>query len=261
MNIKDLGTQLLFTTVHIWAEKKDGGKSTGTGFIYSVDGQEKDTFLPFLVTANHVTQDSSRVLVEFVLSENDAPNPGEKFRAEIEGKYFEKYREIEDDLSAIPLAGLFNHIQRSGKEIFCRSIDETMVPENDAIAELSAIEEVTFIGYPSGLHDQVNGLPLVRKGTTSSPIWSDFKGKSCFVIDAGVFPGSSGSPVFIFNNGAYAHDGNFAIGNRLLFVGMVSDVIRRRESAQPNVYLNLGKVIKAAVVKEFLSSVVAKLGE
>ena len=88
MNIKDLGTQLLFTTVHIWAEKKDGGKSTGTGFIYSVDGQEKDTFLPFLVTANHVTQDSSRVLVEFVLSENDAPNPGEKFRAEIEGKYF-----------------------------------------------------------------------------------------------------------------------------------------------------------------------------
>ena len=68
-------------------------------------------------------------------------------------------------------------------------------------------------------------------------------------------------PFFIFNNGAYAHDGNFAIGNRLLFVGMVSDVIRRRESTQPDVYLNLGKVIKAAVVKEFLSSVVAKLGE
>ena len=49
MNINDISTQLLFTTVPIIAQKQDGGISSGTGFIFSIiegDG----TSIPLLIT-------------------------------------------------------------------------------------------------------------------------------------------------------------------------------------------------------------------
>ena len=57
-------------------------------------------------------------------------------------------------------------------------------------------EEIVFIGYPSGLRDEHNSTPLIRRGITASPIWNDFGNDPIFLIDAGVYPGSSGSPVF-----------------------------------------------------------------
>mgnify|MGYP003291781313 CR=1 FL=1 len=46
-------------------------------------------------------------------------------------------------------------------------------------------------------YDKKNNLPLVRTGTIASHPRKDFNGLPQFVIDAQVFPGSSGSPVFI----------------------------------------------------------------
>jgi hypothetical protein len=74
---------------------------------------------------------------------------------------------------------------------------------------------VTFIGYPNGIWDSKNLLPVVMRGTTASPIEVDFEGTPRFLIDASVFGGSSGSPVFILNQGTYSmKDGGVAVGSR-----------------------------------------------
>ncbi len=58
------------------------------------------------------------------------------------------------DLIAIPLASTLNELQGKNIEIFFRSVDQNMIPTLEQTEEFSAIENVTFIGYPSGLYDE-----------------------------------------------------------------------------------------------------------
>lgn len=259
MNLENLGTQLLFTTVHLWVENTDGSKNTGTGFIYTVDSKREGSTIPFLVTNNHVTKNAARVLVEFIEAKNEKPNREGKIRVEIDGTQFKLFVKAGSDLVILPIAPIINQFQTVGKQIFYRTIAPNMVPEKKVIDELGAIEEVTFIGYPSGIYDHKNSAPLVRKGITSSPLWNDFKGERCFLIDAGVFPGSSGSPVFIYNQGSYATNDGITIGTRLLFIGIISETIIRQDGAKNDVFLGLGKVIKSEELKSFVSDVVQQI--
>ena len=49
MNINDISTQLLYTTVPIYAKNNNGSFSSGTGFIFSVM-EQNDTSIPLLIT-------------------------------------------------------------------------------------------------------------------------------------------------------------------------------------------------------------------
>jgi len=51
-------------------------------------------------------------------------------------------------------------------------------------------------GYPNGVSDEVNNLPVVRKGITATPMFADYNGKPEFLIDCAIYEGSSGSPIF-----------------------------------------------------------------
>ncbi len=80
-----------------------------------------------------------------------------------------------------------------------------MLPTEETIKIIDAFEESMFIGYSSGLWDDVNLIPITSKGITATPILINFQGKNEFLIDASAFPGSSGSPVFLYKTGAYLH--------------------------------------------------------
>ncbi|MDP2950429.1 MAG: serine protease [Chloroflexota bacterium] len=51
------------------------------------------------------------------------------------------------------------------------------------------------LGYPHGFYDVNTFLPIARAGTVATWPWLDFEGKPCFLIDAKLHPGMSGSPV------------------------------------------------------------------
>jgi hypothetical protein len=137
---------------------------------------------------------------------------------------------------------------------------------------LDAIEDVVFIGYPNGMWDTLNNLPIVRRGTTATPAAVDFEGHPHFLIDASVFPGSSGSPVFLYNTGMYAQkDGGTVVGSRLHFLGAVSSVYFREydgsiesrpvPTAESPVavvreMLDLGVVIKARAITETIDHLI-----
>lgn len=93
------------------------------------------------------------------------------------------------------------------------------------------------------------------------------------MIDSACYPGSSGSPVMIYNEGAFASAGGITLGSRLhllgvLYSGPVRDVEGRIVmSTGPRVLtrdmLNLGYVIKASRLLEFepVLSALATQGE
>ncbi|MCY3734243.1 MAG: serine protease, partial [Chloroflexi bacterium] len=91
-------------------------------------------------------------------------------------------------------------------------------------------DDVLIIGYPRGFYDHVNLYPIVKGGIVASRWGAHFSGKPYFLIDAKLFPGSSGSIVvskprdFVMDGGQifYANEKQFA------FLGVFSGEFRRQ---------------------------------
>lgn len=137
------------------------------------------------------------------------------------------------------------------------------------MSALSAIEDITMVRNPNGLWDEANNLPIVRKGITATPVGSDYFGKKEFLIDSAFYPGSSGSPVLLFNEGTYREGKGIILGTRLLLLGILYAAPMRNVEGVitvtniPRVYspgmLNLGLVITAESLLEFSGSSLRRL--
>lgn len=257
MNLNDLSTQLLFTTAPLWAEIA-GKTSSATAFFYSapIPGAPGQS-IPLLVTNRHAIAGAKRVVVEFIERKGDLPDTDHRLLVDIDPALLLRFSDQSLDLAAAPIGALLNEREVVGKPLFFRSIEPSLVPSEKAFGELSAMEEIVFIGYPSGLRDVKNSNPLIRRGITATPVWNRFQGDPAFLIDAGVFPGSSGSPVFILNQGAYATGSGLVVGHRILFLGVVYETMVR--SAGAEVFLGLGKVVRSDVSIGFLNRVAEQL--
>ena len=256
MEINDIGTQLLYTTGPIYAHNSDKSLSTGTGFLFSVRESETES-IPLLITNYHVLKDAMLGFVELHIGEKGFPTD-KTIRVQFDKSIIDGNKLGKLDLIAVPLAGTFNDFQNRNIEIFFRTVDQNMVPTKEQEDKLSAIENITFIGYPSGLYDEKNKISIIRQGITATPIWNDFKGEEVFLIDAGVFPGSSGSPVFIYNQGTYPVKDGIALGSRLIFVGVLSKTMLR-DNATGKAYLNLGEVINSRAMYRELNKFIQRL--
>src|SRR5690606_28078780 len=60
-----------------------------------------------------------------------------------------------------------------------------------------------MIGCPNGLSDETNNLPISRRGITATSLTKDYNGKPEFMVDMACFPGSSGSPIFLYDKNGY----------------------------------------------------------
>ena len=107
------------------------------------------------------------------------------------------------DLSVFPINSLIEQKQKSGINLYCKFIQEELIPTKDNINTISSIEDVLMIGYPDGMSDSKNNLPIVRRGITATDYKIDYEGKKEFLIDASIFKGSSGSPILICNIGSF----------------------------------------------------------
>lgn len=66
-----------------------------------------------------------------------------------------------------------------------------LLPGNDISLGLQAL----VIGYPLGFYDKNTHLPMARSATVATWPWLNFEGRPCFLVDARLHPGNSGSPV------------------------------------------------------------------
>lgn len=259
MNLDDLSTQLLFTTVPIWTELANGQQRSATAFIYNVPISSKPGHsVPLLVTNHHVVSGATRGLIELIERDGDQPNREKRVRVDISADALNQHASAELDVALIPIGPTLNQVEAAGRPAFFRSITPDIIPAADVLSNLSAMEDIVFIGYPSGLRDEKNANPLIRRGITSTPVWNDFQGRPTFLIDAGVFPGSSGSPVFILNQGAYATKDGLVVGSRILFLGMICQSMVRNDAGKEN-FLGLGEVVRSSALRDFVDRSVQPL--
>jgi hypothetical protein len=156
---------------------------------------------------------------------------------------------------------------------FFKALDPTLIRSQSQLEELNAVEDILMAGYPNGLWDATNNFPLLRRGITASHpgVEFDVGGVGTTVVDIASFPGSSGSPVFIYNTGTFSDKkGNTTIGGRVIFLGILysgptfqsdgSIVIRNIPTVnvavpQMNMMMNLGYIIKARELAELGSAI------
>lgn len=126
------------------------------------------------------------------------------------------------DLCVLPISGIHEIMKKDGKNIFYMGLEKDIIPTQAIVNELTAMEDITMIGYPNGIWDETNNLPIFRRGITATHPRFDYNGKQEFLIDAACFPGSSGSPVFLLNIGSYAdRKGELCEGTRGFLLGVL----------------------------------------
>jgi len=271
MQVKTVAEQLFFTTVRIDTVAPNGLAGAGTGFIFTHKVANQN--YPFVVTNKHVVMGMREGALSFLQRKDGLPTLGNGFRLTIHDwpQPWFGHPSPDIDIAVCPLAPLEAHIrQKNGIELFYRSVSTEMIPSEKQVQELDAVESVTFVGYPNGIWDSKNLLPVARRGTTATPIEVDFENTPRFLIDASVFGGSSGSPVFILDHGTYAaKSGGVVIGSRFHFVGVIAAVFFRtnlneivavpipthvQPMARQQEMIDLGIVFKARTVVETIEA-------
>lgn len=270
MNLS-LSELLNYCTVRIECNYKNGTSGTGTGFFFDLlQDAVNQTHVPVIITNKHVIKDADSTTLIITRADSNG-QPIDTLHSRVEITDFEvawrKHPDPEVDLCAMPIAEILTILKHKGEDLFYTPLNKSLILSNQSLADLTAIEEILMIGYPNGIWDDVNNKPILRKGITATHPKLDYRGKKEFIIDAACFPGSSGSPVFIFNEGGYRDkNGTTHIGvNRIILLGVLYagprytvqgdiDIVNvptaQRAIASSNIMLNLGFVIKGERILE-----------
>jgi Trypsin-like peptidase domain len=261
--------QIAYSTARIECHLPDAQVSQGTGFFFRF--REAGTrHVPCLVTNRHVLDGAVSGTIWFhVADEHGTLKPNHCYQMNIQGLEAQcmGHPDPNVDLAVLPVGGMLEQIQRDGLEPFLISIPRSMLPSEEDLNGFTAIEKVVMVGYPLGLWDERNQLPIFRRGITATHPSIDFNGRPEFMIDAACFPGSSGSPVFLWNLGSYTNRTDvLVVGSRVKFLGVlhagpvhtvdgtieVIDIPTRQEVlARSSIPTNLGIVLKSRLLADF----------
>lgn len=247
--------------------------STATGFVYCVDTDHG--LASFLVTNRHVLADAEELTVRFVCADATG-EPQLGMAAEIQvamaSVHWTAHADPAIDVACVALQPLLELMQAQGTLPCYRRVTPELSYGVGISDELDSLEEVTFIGYPNGLFDSQNLLPIARRGITATPVGVDYQGKPTFLVDAAVIQGSSGSPVFIANQGVHtSRDGTAHVGGRVMLLGVIAAVHTRKFDAtiaeEPTALaasfdfpIGLGIVYRAVCIDECVEQVLSRAG-
>lgn len=183
---------------------------------------------------------------------------------------FVRHPDPDIDIAMIGVGGAMQALNEAGTPAFLRTVSPAMCATPEVLDEFEPIEPVTFIGYPNGLFDSASFLPIVRQGYSATAMNVDYEGKPTFLIDASVFPGSSGSPVFLVPRPSVPDKrGNIVLGGPArspVLLGVVAAVHQRQVpvlqtnagGGVPFVYdlIDLGVVYKATEIHSLATAMI-----
>lgn len=237
--------QLLYSTIQIECiDSKGIHLCMGTGFfLHRQVGP--GAYKIFLVTNRHVLdRDVDSISLVFTKVKDGEPLIGqhEHFLIErIAPMVMVIHPDV--DLAVLDCTALFARLPEA---LYFKAIPYEALADFEE-PEMAVAAPIYFVGYPEGISDTTHNFPLIRTGIVSSHPKYDFDGQPQVVIDAQVFPGSSGSPVFVnLGNDRQMPDGSPMI--KLL--GVVTATYLK--GLRP---IGLGIVIKSTCLKRMIDEI------
>jgi V8-like Glu-specific endopeptidase len=212
-------SQISLCTVRIEAHF-NGGHSLGTGYLYNFEIPDADPqyahLIPVIVTNKHVVDGADYLQVSLdVIKKGSQINEDGTVDGEVRRTFHIKdfansvirHPDSDVDLCVVLLGQVLNAIgdDETIKNVF---LGKQWRLEEDMKKHLRPIEPIAMIGYPNGIWDSVNNKPVARRGQTATHALTKWNNNRYFVIDAACFGGSSGSPVFLYEDGLYRRGGD-----------------------------------------------------
>lgn len=252
--------QMLYNAVRLTALKNGAPIQHGTGFFWTTLSPQGS--IHTLMTNKHVIEGADALQIRLHIANGNKPEPSGKtdiFTLILHENGVAHHPDKDVDLCAISMIGLESYKRATGNDIFYVSNNMRLIPSPSEWMDLDAIEEVIMIGCPNALFDEENALPIIRRGITGSHPAFKYNGNDIFVIDAACFPGSSGSPVFLYNSSAYYDKRQQAVtmsGIRvkllgILFAGPTIDqngriILTQDPQIKVSAMMHLGYVIRSS---------------
>ncbi len=190
--------QFIQTTALITGiNSKTGEFSKGTGFFYRDNSLLPQSIL--LITNKHIVQNKDKFLITFNRIDDLGKIYGNKKIVELtdKTKMWQYHPDPKVDLCYLDISQIISFFHSRGINLSTRSLTKGLIPNDSIWNSMTVLEYVIMIGYPNGISDQKNNIPIIRTGVTATPPKLDYNGLSEFLIDIAAFPGSSGSPVII----------------------------------------------------------------
>ena len=271
MNVLTLSPQEQLSNITIQVKTVDPqGSGSGTGFLMMFCRGE-DSGIPAVVTNKHVIAGCSefQLVLKGTQPTGNTPDYTSSFTMRFtDGQAgWIPHPDPAIDLAVLPIGDAIQRVIRTGFTPFIVYLGVTDIGDDDFARTITPIEDVLMIGYPEGIEDHVNNMPLVRRGITATWPALDFQGRREFAIDCAIFQGSSGSPVLLFNPSGYADaQGNVMIGApRMKLLGVlyagpsytaegkldIAPVPTHRGKVTSRIPMNLGYCIKASELRWF----------
>ena len=224
-----LANQHMLNTVRIEAWRKDRTGSVGTGFMHKFCEDESGA-VQCVVTNAHVIDGTETCELVFrsrkLGAENAQTVPSTvRFQKDF-GKRWYVHPDETADLAVLPISNELRQMIANGFTPEFKATQVHQLLNADNARQLNAVEEVLMVGYPNGLWDRNNNLPVARTGITASPPGVDWNGRKEFLIDCAVYPGSSGSPVYLFSPSGtrLSVDHKVVTTDRVTLLGIVKSV-------------------------------------
>lgn len=195
-----ISEKLMFSTVRLQTNNW-----TWTWFFFNFkvkeNNEEKDC--PVIITNKHVINYNESEEVKFSLH-----TKSQDWNIELQNVIFNTkwffHQDENIDLCFCFIKPLFEELKNTrNKDIFYFPLDENIIYNNESLESLDAIEDVIMVWYPNWLYDEKNNLPIFRKWITWFHPAINFNGEKIWLVDMACFPGSSWSPIFIYNKSWY----------------------------------------------------------
>ncbi len=223
MEKMSLSERVTYSTVLIRCKYKNGSSGTGTGFIMRLCEDKQDgTHIPVIITNKHVVEDYVECSFEFCLKGNDGNPIDTKIYTFVYNNYNWIYHPDSNvDLCCLPIAEALNQTKKNNVDIFYLAFGLDILPTNTDIQNMTAMESVTMVGYPIGISDNYNHKPVIRRGTTATHYRKNYNGKPEVLLDIACHPGSSGSPVFLLEEGLCRNGNTYSFGSQIKLIAVL----------------------------------------
>ena len=201
------------------------GVSKGTGFFYAIfDPRNRPGRIPAIFTNRHVMEGA--LSVGFYMHASDGKGGiGKTIRVEVpsDALILIAHPNPEVDLCCFLIGPMMRKLYAEGVEVVAFEYDKSYIPTEEYLKDVTQLDDVVMIGYPSGLWDWAHNQPIFRRGVLATNPSLDFNGKKEFLIDMPVYWGSSGSPVLLYAEGIHQNRRNgpgLQIGNVVKLLGV-----------------------------------------
>ncbi len=266
-----IAEQIIYTTTRISSFRDGAGVGSGTGFFFNFPIGE-GTIVPAILTNKHVVEGCDQITVNFHIR-GDYGGPSGKFiPCHLDARLGELIPHPDDkvDLCAIPFGRIVNQAEANDTPLYYIALHPEIIPEAEDWQYFDAIEKIIMVGCPRGIFDEYNNLPITRHGNTATSLSKMYGGYNEFMIDMTCFPGSSGSPIFVYDRDGYLDlkTNTYRIGqSRLQFVGILYSgalitnsgklILNQPPKAEVSAMMHLGNAIRSCQIegihKEVLS--------